>query len=281
MASAFPHSFALAIFFGILYHISPVSNQRSIMNNLELEQLINQKLSSDKINDYAPNGLQVEGKTEIKKIITGVTASQALIDYAISQNADAILVHHGYFWKSENPCIRGMKGKRIKSLLVNDINLYGYHLPLDVHPELGNNAQLAKLLDIENLQPLEKGPVSIPVWGKLKEPMTGENFAEKIEKVLHRKPLICIENGPHLIRKIGICTGGGQGYIDLAAEQGCDAFITGEVSEQTIHSAREQGLHFFSAGHHATERYGIKALGEWLAKEYGFDVEFKDIDNPA
>lgn len=281
MASAFPHSFALAIFFGILYHISPVSNQRSIMNNLELEQLINQKLSSDKINDYAPNGLQVEGKTEIKKIITGVTASQALIDYAISQNADAILVHHGYFWKSENPCIRGMKGKRIKALLVNDINLYGYHLPLDVHPELGNNAQLAKLLDIENLQPLEKGAVSIPVWGELKEPMTGENFAEKIEKVLNRKPLICIENGPHLIRKIGICTGGGQGYIDLAAEQGCDAFITGEVSEQTIHSAREQGLHFFSAGHHATERYGIKALGEWLAKEYGFDVEFKDIDNPA
>ena len=125
------------------------------MNNLELEQLINQKLSSDKINDYAPNGLQVEGKTEIKKIITGVTASQALIDYAISQNADAILVHHGYFWKSENPCIRGMKGKRIKALLVNDINLYGYHLPLDVHPELGNNAQLAKLLDIENLQPVE------------------------------------------------------------------------------------------------------------------------------
>ena len=251
------------------------------MNNLELEQLINQKLSSDKINDYAPNGLQVEGKTEIKKIITGVTASQALIDYAISQNADAILVHHGYFWKSENPCIRGMKGKRIKALLVNDINLYGYHLPLDVHPELGNNAQLAKLLNIENLQPLEKGAVSIPVWGELKEPMTGKDFAEKIEKVLNRKPLICIENGPHLIRKIGICTGGGQGYIDLAAEQGCDAFITGEVSEQTIHSAREQRLHFFSAGHHATERYGIKALGEWLAKEYGFDVEFKDIDNPA
>ena len=281
MASAFPHSFALAIFFGILYHIPTFSNQRVIMNNLELEQLINQKLSSDKINDYAPNGLQVEGKTEIKKIITGVTASQALIDYAISQNADAILVHHGYFWKSENPCIRGMKGKRIKALLVNDMNLYGYHLPLDVHPELGNNAQLAKLLDIENLQPLEKGAVSIPVWGELKEPMTGENFAEKIEKVLNRKPLICIENGPHLIRKIGICTGGGQGYIDLAAEQSCDAFITGEVSEQTIHSAREQGLHFFSAGHHATERYGIKALGEWLAKEYGFDVEFKDIDNPA
>ena len=229
------------------------------MNNLELERLLNEKLSTDRINDYAPNGLQAE----IKKIITGVTASQALIDYAVAQQADAVLVHHGYFWKSENPCIRGMKGKRIKTLLVNDINLYGYHLPLDVHPELGNNAKLAQLLGISDLQPLENSAASIPIWGTLKD------------------PLICIENGPHLIRKIGICTGGGQGYIDLAAAQGCDAFITGEVSEQTIHSAREQGIHFFAAGHHATERYGIKALGEWLATEYGLDVEFKDIDNPA
>lgn len=251
------------------------------MNNLELEQLLNKTLNADKISDYAPNGLQVEGKSEVKKIITGVTASQALIDYAVQQKADALLVHHGYFWKSENPCIRGMKGKRIKTLLVNDINLYGYHLPLDVHSELGNNAQLADLLCIDNLNPLEKNTPSIPIWGELINPVTAEAFAERIERVLHRKPLICIENGPHLIRKIGICTGGGQGYIDLAAAQGCDAFITGEVSEQTIHSAREQGIHFFAAGHHATERYGIKALGEWLAREYGFEVEFKDIDNPA
>ena len=276
-----PTPFALVIFFEISYHISPFSFFLEIMNNLELERLLNEKLSTDRINDYAPNGLQVEGKAEIKKIITGVTASQALIDYAVAQQADAVLVHHGYFWKSENPCIRGMKGKRIKTLLVNDINLYGYHLPLDVHPELGNNAKLAQLLGISDLQPLENSTTSIPVWGMLKEPVTAEEFAQRIEQVLHRKPLICTENGPHLIRKVGICTGGGQGYIDLAAAQGCDAFITGEVSEQTIHSAREQGIHFFAAGHHATERYGIKALGEWLAAEYGLDVEFKDIDNPA
>ena len=276
-----PTPFALAIFFEISYHISPFSFFLEIMNNLELERLLNEKLSTDKINDYAPNGLQVEGKAEIKKIITGVTASQALINYAVAQQADAVLVHHGYFWKSENPCIRGMKGKRIKTLLVNDINLYGYHLPLDVHPELGNNAKLAQLLGIGDLQPLENSSTSIPVWGTLKDPVTSEEFAQRIEQVLHRKPLICTENGPHLIRKVGICTGGGQGYIDLAAAQGCDAFITGEVSEQTIHSAREQGIHFFAAGHHATERYGIKALGEWLAAEYGLDVEFKDIDNPA
>ena len=276
-----PTPFALAIFFEISYHISPFSFFLEIMNNLELERLLNEKLSTDRINDYAPNGLQVEGKAEIKKIITGVTASQALIDYAVAQQADTVLVHHGYFWKSENPCIRGMKGKRIKTLLVNNINLYGYHLPLDVHPELGNNAKLAQLLGIDDLQPLENSATSIPVWGTLKEPVTTEEFAQRIEQVLQRKPLICTENGPHLIRKIGICTGGGQGYIDLAAAQGCDAFITGEVSEQTIHSAREQGIHFFAAGHHATERYGIKALGEWLAAEYGLNVEFKDIDNPA
>ena len=282
LASAFPPTpFALAIFFEISYHISPFSFFLEIMNNLELERLLNEKLSTDRINDYAPNGLQVEGKAEIQKIITGVTASQPLIDYAVAQQADAILVHHGYFWKSENPCIRGMKGKRIKTLLVNDINLYGYHLPLDVHPELGNNAKLAQLLGIIDLQPLENSSTSIPVWGMLKDPVNAEEFAHRIEQVLHRKPLICTENGPHLIRKVGICTGGGQSYIDLAAAQGCDVFITGEVSEQTIHSAREQGIHFFAAGHHATERYGIKALGEWLAAEYGLDVEFKDIDNPA
>ncbi|NBI12959.1 Nif3-like dinuclear metal center hexameric protein [[Haemophilus] felis] len=251
------------------------------MNNLALEQLLNQTLNATAIADYAPNGLQVEGKATVQKIITGVTASQALIDYAVSQHADAILVHHGYFWKSENPCIRGMKGKRIKTLLLNDINLYGYHLPLDVHPKLGNNAQLAALLGIENLQPLSDEKMSIPVYGELRTPLTGEELAHRITQLLGRTPLVCSDNVSPLIRTVGICTGGGQGYIDLAAAKGIDAFITGEVSEQTIHSAREQGIHFFACGHHATERYGVKALGEWLAAEYGFEVKFKDIDNPA
>ncbi len=256
------------------------------MNQFELERLLNQKLNIAAISDYAPNGLQVEGRAEIQKIVTGVTASQALIDKAVACNADAIIVHHGYFWKNEDPCIRGMKGRRIKALLSNDINLYAYHLPLDVHPELGNNAQLAKLLGITNLQPLEQNALSIPMRGILTEPVTAAQFAARIEQALNRTPLFCDaekfhQNAPHFIRSVGICTGGGQGYIDLAAAQGCDAFVTGEVSEQTVHSAREQGIHFFAAGHHATERYGIKALGEWLAQEYGLEVEFKDIDNPA
>ena len=156
------------------------------MNNLQLEQLLNQKLNAAAISDYAPNGLQIEGKSEIRKIITGVTASQALIDYAVSRQADALLVHHGYFWKNENPCIRGMKGKRIKTLLSNNINLYGYHLPLDIHPKLGNNAQLAKLLGIENLQPLEQHPNSIPMWGTLQEPVTAEQFSVRIEQIMNR-----------------------------------------------------------------------------------------------
>lgn len=251
------------------------------MNHLELEHIINQKLNSQAISDYAPNGLQVEGKQEVQKIITGVTASLPLIEYAIAQQADAILVHHGYFWKNENPCIRGMKAKRIKALVENGINLYAYHLPLDIHSELGNNAQLAKRLGIENLQPLEKGTYSIPMKGTLNQAITGEVLAQRIEQVLGRKPLCCSDNAPSLIHTVGICTGGGQGYIDLAAEQGCDAYITGEVSEQTIHSAREQGIHFFASGHHATERYGIEALGKWIAQHYDLNVVFKDIDNPA
>lgn len=256
------------------------------MNNLELEHIINQKLNAQSISDYAPNGLQVEGKCEIHKIITGVTASQALIDYAVSQGADALLVHHGYFWKNESPLIRGMKGKRIKTLLVNEINLYGYHLPLDVHPTLGNNARLASLLQVEDLQPMEKNTPSISVWGTLSQPISVAEFAQRIEAMLERKPLVCDatefdQNAPHLIRRVGICTGGGQDYIDLAASLSLDAFITGEVSERTVHSSREQGIHFFAAGHHATERYGIQALGQWLASQYDLEVEFKDIDNPA
>lgn len=251
------------------------------MNNIKLEQILNQKLDSQNIHDYAPNGLQVEGCSEVKKIVTGVTASMALIEYAIEQQASAILVHHGYFWKNESPCIVGMKAKRIQALVKHNINLYAYHLPLDIHPELGNNAQLAKLLGIEQLKPLEPKSYSIPVYGEMNPPISVEEFTHRIQQVLQRQPLFCSENAPLFIHTIGLCTGGGQGYIDLAASQGLDAYLTGEVSEQTIHSAREQGINFFAAGHHATERYGIKALGEWLAQQYQIEVIFKDIDNPA
>ncbi|HDS1150019.1 TPA: type 2 GTP cyclohydrolase I [Pluralibacter gergoviae] len=247
------------------------------MKNSELEQLINDKLSSATFSDYAPNGLQVEGREEIKKIVTGVTASQALLDEAVRLQADAVIVHHGYFWKGESPAIRGMKRNRLKTLLANDINLYGWHLPLDAHPELGNNAQLAALLGINirgEIEPL------VP-WGELSMPVSGLELASWIEARLGRKPLWCGDTGVDKVSRVAWCTGGGQGFIDAAARFGVDAFITGEVSEQTIHSAREQGLHFYAAGHHATERGGIRALGEWLTETTDLDVTFIDIPNPA
>lgn len=247
------------------------------MNHYELENIVNQQLNSSAFSDYAPNGLQVEGRTEVKTLITGVTASQALVDEAVARNADAILVHHGYFWKSEPAVITGMKRNRLRALLANDINLYGWHLPLDAHPQLGNNAQLAKLLDIE-----VKGEVQpLVFWGELATPLSGEALAQRIEQRLGRTPLHCGDHAPAQIRRVAWCSGGGQGFIDSAAAFGVDAYITGEVSEQTIHSAREQGIHFFAAGHHATERGGIKALGEWLAEQHGLDVTFIDIPNPA
>lgn len=252
------------------------------MNNLQLEAVLNEKLSPQLIKDYCPNGLQVEGASEIKKVVTGVTASQALIDYAVSVNADALLVHHGYFWKGEPEAIRGMKGKRIRTLIKNDVNLYGYHLPLDIHPELGNNARLAELLDIEVIDGLEGHPQSVAMFGKLAQPMTGEAFAQKIAQVLSREPLhVAPEQAEKMIETVGWCTGGGQDYIELAASKELDAFISGEISERTTYTARELNIHYFAAGHHATERYGIKALGEWLASAHGLDVEFIDIDNPV
>ncbi|MEH0668200.1 Nif3-like dinuclear metal center hexameric protein [Vibrio owensii] len=252
------------------------------MNNLQLEKILNEKLSPQLIKDYAPNGMQVEGKSEIKHVVTGVTASQALIDKAIELEADALLVHHGYFWKGEPEPIRGMKGKRIRSLIKSDINLYGYHLPLDIHPELGNNAELARLLDIEVEGGLEGHPQSVALFGRLKQAMTSADFANKINYVLNREPLhIAPDNAEKMIETVGWCTGGGQDFIELAAQHGLDAFISGEISERTTYTARELDIHYFSAGHHATERYGIKALGEWLAQEHGLDVTFIDIDNPV
>ncbi|QBJ63149.1 Nif3-like dinuclear metal center hexameric protein [Pseudoalteromonas sp. DL-6] len=250
------------------------------MQRREFNQLLNTLLKPETINDFCPNGLQVEGKDEIRTIVTGVTASQALIDAAIEKNADAILVHHGYFWKGESQPITGMKKRRVAALLAKDINLFAYHLPLDIHPEMGNNAQLAQLLDIEIEAGLEPVNNSVAMKGRLKTPLTGSEFADKISQVLNRAPLTSLVRTGK-IETIALCTGGGQGYIDLAAEQGLDAYLTGEASEQTIHSSREQNIDFFAAGHHATERYGIKALGELLAEQYGFDVTFIDIDNPV
>jgi dinuclear metal center YbgI/SA1388 family protein len=252
------------------------------MNRNELEQYLDQLLTPARIKDYAPNGLQIQGTETITKIVTGVTASQALINRAIDEKADAILVHHGYFWKNESYVIRGMKHKRIKALLDHNINLFAYHLPLDIHPTLGNNAQLAKLLNIEVTGPLELGnELSIAIQGQLSTATSGATFTEMISEKLDRACLHIAPPSNKKIKTVAWCTGGGQDYIELAAEQGIDAFISGEVSEKTTHIAHEMDIHFFAAGHHATERYGVKALGEYLAKEKDIDVVFIDINNPV
>lgn len=248
------------------------------MNHLELEKIINQKLNSDAIKDYVPNGLQIEGRENIQKILTGVTASLEFIDVAIARNVDAVIVHHGYFWKSETPVIRGMKYARIKKLIENGINLYAYHLPLDLHAELGNNAQLAKMWNIQDVMPIsEQQPLVLT--GNLSQEISVDEFSQMIETSLDRKPFI-EASGPKMIKRIAWCSGAAQDYLEDAANAGFDAFITGEVSERTIYIARELGIHFIAAGHHATEKDGVKALGQWLAQEYSFDVEFIDINNP-
>lgn len=252
------------------------------MLNRQLEKLINQKLNVQRFKDYAPNGLQVEGRNEIQRIVTGVTACQSLLDAAADLNADAVLVHHGYFWKNDEPMITGMMHKRIKTLINHDMNLYGYHLPLDAHPLFGNNALLGDALGINQFGSFEVENPGCFMWhGEFKQPITGAELEARITQRYQRSPLHCGDNAPQEIRRVAWCTGGGQDYIKLAAENGFDAFITGEVSERTIHIAREMGIHFFAAGHHATECDGIKALGEWLSAEYQFDVTFIDINNPV
>ncbi|WP_018693726.1 Nif3-like dinuclear metal center hexameric protein [Algicola sagamiensis] len=251
------------------------------MQRKALVQYLDEYLKPGSIKDFCPNGLQVEGSEKITKVVTGVTASQDLIDAAIQSGADTILVHHGYFWKGEPQPVTGMKKARLKRLLENDMNLLAYHLPLDIHPEVGNNVQLAKLLNMNVTRGLEAyNPQSVALVGELQRPMKANEFARLIEVKLGRKPLVS-QVSDELIKTISWCTGGGQSFIDAAAVQGIDAFLSGEASEQTIHTSREMGVHFFAAGHHATERYGVKALGEHLAKQFELDVQFIDIDNPV
>ncbi|MCS6234403.1 Nif3-like dinuclear metal center hexameric protein [Shewanella baltica] len=250
------------------------------MTRTELTQYLADFLHVSAFKDYAPNGLQVEGKDEIRTIVTGVTACQALIDEAIRLNADAILVHHGFFWKNEPEVITGMKQRRIKALLKHDINLFGYHLPLDSHPMLGNNATLGRQLGIVDAEAIEEVAQGLLWRGKLDLAVSASEFSHTLEDALGRAPLH-IGDGDAKIQHLAWCTGGAQDYIDVAASLGVDAFISGEVSERTFHSAVEQGIHYFAAGHHATERFGIQALGRHLAREFDLVHHFVDITNPV
>ena len=245
----------------------------------KMQAALNVLLEPQRFQDFAPNGLQVEGREQIDIVVSGVTASQALLNAAIALKADAVLVHHGYFWRSEDPCLVGMKGRRVQTLMQADINLFAYHLPLDCHRELGNNAGLGRALGVPQFGPLIPEEPTLPVFvGELPEVLSQVQVAESLSKELGRQVL---SEGDRAIRRIAWCTGGGQGYIDKAADAGADLFVTGEVSEQTIHIARERDIGFIAAGHHATERFGVQSVGSWLSRELGVKHHFVDDDNPA
>ncbi|MCH9645895.1 MAG: Nif3-like dinuclear metal center hexameric protein [Proteobacteria bacterium] len=244
-----------------------------MVNNIVLEKYLSEYLSASSFSDYCPNGLQIEGRPDISKIVTGVSANQDLIERAIDEQADALLVHHGFFWKNESAVITGIKKNRIKALLDNNINLFAYHLPLDAHPVVGNNIQLALRFNIQNPQPIG----DTLVWqGEVDAPL--HEVAQSVMNVTSRAPLVFGAEDKK-INKIAWCSGGAQSYIEHAINIGADCFITGEVSEQIPAICQENDITFISAGHHATERYGVQTLGQHLSQEFELFHQYIDIDN--
>ena len=246
----------------------------------DIIQWCDSTLKSHEFKDYAPNGLQIEGKTEVNKIVCAVTASQTAIDAAIAQGADLLLVHHGYFWKGEAYPITGMRGKRIKSLIQQDISLVGYHLPLDSHPTLGNNAAIADLLELQNIEaldPTERHPIGN--IGYLKSAMSPEAFKAFVSERLGFDA-IHLPCDKSTIQKVGFCTGGAQDYIAKAALQNCDGYISGEVSERTFYEAAELGVHYYACGHHATEKYGVQRLAKAISEQFNIEYSYFELNNP-
>jgi dinuclear metal center YbgI/SA1388 family protein len=250
------------------------------MRRDDLSAFLTSYLKSDDYNDDCPNGLQVEGTAEIKKIFTAVSASVELFEAAITQKADTVIVHHGIIWNFERPLYRGGYRERIRLLLENNINLYGFHLPLDAHEEIGNNAQLCRKLEVKNMRPFGdiKGQY-IGMKGEI-EKVDKNVFFKRISNLVDRDPLI-FDYGPDQVETVGIISGGAQKYFNQAVSSGLDVYLTGEVSEHIMHYAKEEKIHFVSAGHYATEKFGIIALGQLLEKQFDADVTFIDINNPV
>ncbi len=248
------------------------------MRLTELSEFCDDFLKIDHFNDYCPNGLQVEANPEVGRIVVGVTACQALIDAAVEANAGTLIVHHGYFWKGESQVITGIKAARIGSLIRNKINLLAYHLPLDAHPLVGNNVALAKVMGWQVKSSF--GEQGLIFEGTLARPTSAAELTAEIDRKLGSQSLL-ISGGDHPIRRLAWCTGAAQGFIDKAAAQGVDAFVSGEVSEPTYHAARELGIHYIAAGHHATERFGVQALALEIVDRFGLEQQFIDIPNPV
>lgn len=235
-------------------------------------------LEADRFKDYGPNGLQVEGKPEIRKIVTGVTASLALINAAIAARADAIIVHHGLFWRGQDGRVTGWMKQRLAQLIRHDVNLLAYHLPLDAHASLGNNAQWGQRLGL--VADARFGDQDLGFVGPVPDGLDLGGLSARVELALGRKPVVIAGDG-RVLKRAAWCSGGAQGYFEGAIAAGADVFLTGEISEPQAHYARETGVAFMACGHHASERYGIQAIGQHLATRLGLQHEFIDVDNPA
>ena len=247
-------------------------------NTSELLHYLAKSMAVASFKDYCPNGLQVEGKPRVQKLAVAVTASKNAIDMAAQWGADALLVHHGLFWRGDDGCIVGVQKRRIQTLFAADMNLLAYHLPLDTHKQWGNNAALGNQLQFKKSYAISSDGL---IWAaQLATPLSAKTLAIRLQKRLGREPLL-VGNLDRPIKMIAWCTGGAQGYLDQAIALGADAYISGEISEQTTHLARESGVIFAAAGHHATERYGVQALAEHLAHQFKLDCRFFDDDNPA
>ncbi|MBL8470337.1 MAG: Nif3-like dinuclear metal center hexameric protein [Rhodocyclaceae bacterium] len=248
------------------------------MRRSELQQYLDKLLENMRFKDYCPNGLQVEGRAEIRRVVCGVTACQALVDAAIALDADAILVHHGWFWRGEDGRVTGTRKQRLASILAHDINLFAYHLPLDAHPELGNNAQLALRLGWK--ADARFGEQDLGCAGQPERALSAAELAAEVGRRLLREPLL-VGDGERQVRRVAWCTGAAQNMFEAAIAAGADLYLSGEISEPTVHLARESGVPYIAAGHHATERYGVQALGSHLARSLGLEARFVDIDNPV
>ena len=248
------------------------------MKRDELIRYLDELLEPERFKDYCPNGLQVEGRSEIRRIVAGVTASQALVDQAVARGADALLVHHGWFWRGEDGRVTGFRKKRLQTLLTHDINLIAYHLPLDGHAEFGNNAQLAQRLGwtVEG----RFGEQDVGWYGRLDETRTLGEVTRRVSAELGREPMV-IGAETQQVSRIAWCSGGAQSLFEAALSLGVQVFLSGEISEQHVHLARESGVAYLAAGHHASERYGVQALGRHLAEQFGLEVSFVEIPNPV
>ena len=246
------------------------------MDRNELAAYLDGLLEAGRFRDYCPNGLQVEGRAEVRRIVCGVTASQALLESALAADADAVLVHHGWFWRGEDGRVTGIRRARLKTLLENDLSLLAYHLPLDAHAELGNNARWGRLMGWR-------------IDGRFAEQDVGflggtegtaEEIADKLALKLGRLPLL-VGDAARPVKRIAWCSGGAQGYFEQAIAAGADLYVSGEISEQTVHLANESGVPYIAAGHHASERYGVQAVGAHLAERFGIECRYIELDNPV